>query len=83
MRRFTEESLNKMFLKTVFFVTIFVIFEVRLTKSNDSGPVSFERLDLQIKKFSKYIFGRVFNFFFAVGGGKEYGNRIETVDCFN
>jgi len=43
-----------MFLKTVTFIALFTVLKVNFSQSNDVGSVTFERLGLQIEKFSKY-----------------------------
>lgn len=44
-----------MFLKTEILIILFVLSKVYFSKSNDVGAVTFERLEFQIEKNSKYI----------------------------
>lgn len=48
-------------LQTVSFITFFIAFGAHLSKSNDAGPVTFDRLDMQIKKISKSSLTIVFD----------------------
>lgn len=52
-----REATKIMFWKTVTFIFVFYIFtKIQFTKPNDAGAVSFDRLELQIKKNSKFIY---------------------------
>jgi len=45
-----------MFLNTVYFIVFLTVFKIHFSKPNDAtSAVSFERLEMQIKKDSKYI----------------------------
>lgn len=52
--KYTRLAQN-MFRKTIIFIVSLAVFKVHFSKSNDAGPVTFERLGLQIEKFSKYF----------------------------
>lgn len=43
-----------MILKTVILITFFTVSVVHFSISNDAGSVTFERLEFQIEKNSKY-----------------------------
>jgi len=50
------EVTKNMFLKTLFFIMFLNVSKVHLSKINDAtSAVSFDRLELQTKKDSKYI----------------------------
>lgn len=43
-----------MSVNTITFIVIFTVFEVNFSTSNNAGSVTFERLELQVPKNSKY-----------------------------
>jgi hypothetical protein len=51
-----EETDEKMIFKTFAVVAFFTVSKIHESVSNDTGSVSFDRLELQIEKISKYDF---------------------------
>lgn len=44
-----------MYSKIIIFIVFYTVYKVHISMSNDTGSVSFDKLELQIEKISKYI----------------------------